>query len=70
MESASPQLTQIKSAMKASWMAGDFGQIAKYSSKTGEDFITRTAIKPGTRVLDVACGTGIRLFRQHGRELW
>jgi len=58
MQSAAPELAQIKSAMKASWMAGDFGQIAKYSAKIGEEFIARTAIKPGTRVLDVACGTG------------
>ena len=58
MQSADPELAQIKSAMKASWSAGDFGQIAKYSAKTGEEFIARTAIQPGTRVLDVACGTG------------
>lgn len=58
MQAAAPELAQIKSAMKASWMAGDFGQIAKYSAKTGEEFIARTSIKPGTRVLDVACGTG------------
>jgi SAM-dependent methyltransferase len=58
MQSAAPELAQIKSAMKASWMAGDFGQIAKYSFKAGEDFIARTETKPGTHVLDVACGTG------------
>lgn len=58
MQTAAPELAQIKSAMKASWMAGDFGQIAKYSQKTGEEFIARTAIKPGIRILDVACGTG------------
>src|SRR5436305_5462775 len=44
--------------MKASWMAGDSGQIAKYSFKAREDFNATTEIKPGTRVLDVACGTG------------
>jgi SAM-dependent methyltransferase len=58
MQSAAPELAQIKSALKASWMAGDFGQIAKYSFKAGEDFIARMQIKPGTRILDVACGTG------------
>jgi ubiquinone/menaquinone biosynthesis C-methylase UbiE len=58
MQSAAPELAQIKSAMKASWSAGDFGQIARYSAQTAEDFIARTAIKQGTRVLDVACGTG------------
>lgn len=39
-------------------MAGDFGQIANYAVKAGEDFVARTEIKPGARVLDVACGTG------------
>jgi ubiquinone/menaquinone biosynthesis C-methylase UbiE len=58
MHAAAPEFAQLKSALKASWMAGDFGQIAKYSAKTGEEFIARTPIKPGTRILDVACGTG------------
>jgi SAM-dependent methyltransferase len=55
---ASPDFAQLKSNLKASWMAGDFGQIANYSVKAGEDFVARTEIEPGTRVLDVACGTG------------
>src|SRR5438445_11607481 len=58
MQSASPDFAQLKSNLKASWMAGDFGQIANYAVKAGEDFIARTEIKPGARVLDVACGTG------------
>ena len=39
-------------------MAGDFGQIANFTVKAAEEFIERTEISPGTRVLDVACGTG------------
>src|SRR5437762_2473341 len=58
MQSASPDFAQVKSNLKASWMAGDFGQIANYAVKAGEDFVARTEIKPGARVLDVACGTG------------
>jgi SAM-dependent methyltransferase len=58
MQSVSPDFAQLKSSLKASWMAGDFGQIANYTVKTGEDFVARTEIKPGARVLDVACGTG------------
>lgn len=58
MDAASPQFTQLKSAMKASWMEGDFGEIAKFTAKEGESFIDRIGIKPGSRVLDVACGTG------------
>src|SRR6266576_4600315 len=58
MQSASPDFAQLKSNLKASWMAGDFGQIANFTVKAGEEFVARTPILPGTRVLDVACGTG------------
>ncbi len=39
-------------------MAGDFGQIARLNEKAGEDFVGRLDLRPGMRVLDVACGTG------------
>jgi SAM-dependent methyltransferase len=58
MSSGSPDFAQLKAAQKTAWMAGDFGQIAAYSAKAAEDFVARTPIKQGTRVLDVACGTG------------
>lgn len=58
MPTASPEFAQLKSRMKASWMAGDFGQIANYSAKASEEFVARTEIRPGAQVLDVACGTG------------
>ena len=59
MQSASPDFAQLKSSMKASWMAGDFGQIANFTVKAAEDFVARTTqISSGTRVLDIACGTG------------
>jgi SAM-dependent methyltransferase len=53
-----PTIEQIKSNMRSTWMAGDFGVVAKTISGAGEAFITRLAIPPGTRVLDVATGTG------------
>jgi len=39
-------------------MAGDFGVVAKTISGGAESFISRLSLPPGTRVLDVACGTG------------
>jgi SAM-dependent methyltransferase len=51
-------LAQLKQNLRASWMAGDFGQIARLNSQGAEDFVNRINLKPGTRVLDVACGTG------------
>lgn len=44
--------------MRESWMAGDFGMIARYQQQTEEQFVQRLNLAPGTRVLDVACGTG------------
>lgn len=58
MEAASLQFTQLKSAMKATWMSGDFGEVAKYAAREGETFVSRLSLKPGQRVLDIACGTG------------
>ena len=51
-------IEQIKQSMRATWMAGDFGQIARVNAKMAEEFVLGLAIEPGMRVLDVACGTG------------
>lgn len=48
----------IKARQKATWESGDFGQIAKYTMPSAEEFMSRLPLEPGARVLDVACGTG------------
>jgi SAM-dependent methyltransferase len=58
MQTVSPELAKLKSGMKATWMAGDFGQIANFISGEAQEFVTRLNLAPGTRLLDVACGTG------------
>ena len=58
MASLPDGLAELKQRMRASWMAGDFGKIAKLNSHEAEEFITRIHLKPATKVLDVACGTG------------
>jgi ubiquinone/menaquinone biosynthesis C-methylase UbiE len=58
MNAPRPSIEQIKSSMRASWMAGDFGEVAKTISAGAESFVERLPLKPGMRVLDVACGTG------------
>jgi SAM-dependent methyltransferase len=52
------ELKDLKARMKASWMAGDFGQIAKRMANGAEEFVARLDLRPGMKVLDVACGTG------------
>jgi len=53
-----PDLIALKQRMKSTWMAGDFGQIARLNEKAGQEFIGRLFLRPGMKVLDVACGTG------------
>jgi len=52
------ELSALKTKLKATWSAGDFGQIARYYADEAEAFIKRLDLKPGMKVLDVACGTG------------
>jgi hypothetical protein len=70
MQSASPDCAQLKSNMRASWMAGDFGQIANFTVKAAEDFVARTQISFGTRVLDVASVQVTLPSRPHGQVVW
>jgi SAM-dependent methyltransferase len=58
MNSTFTDIETIKGRMKATWMAGDFGLIAKSYEPGAAEFIARLNLQPGTKVLDVACGTG------------
>jgi len=58
MQTSAPDFTHLKSGMKATWMAGDFGQIANFTAREAENFVGRIGITPGSKVLDIACGTG------------
>ena len=53
-----PELQTLKTKLKTTWSAGDYGLIAKQLEKSAEGFLTRHPIEPGIKVLDVACGTG------------
>lgn len=58
MEQLSPEMESLKSRLKGTWSAGDFGRIASAYQDGAADFIKRLELQPGQRVLDVACGTG------------
>jgi ubiquinone/menaquinone biosynthesis C-methylase UbiE len=51
-------IDQVKQSLRGTWMAGDFGEIARHTTNAAEDFVDRLPIEAGVRVLDVACGTG------------
>jgi len=52
------KIDQVKQSMRSAWMAGDFGVIARTIAAGAEAFVDRLNFTPGTRVLDIACGTG------------
>lgn len=58
MTELTTELQAIKAKQKATWSAGDYGVVAKKLEASALEFLDRLAIEPGTRVLDVACGTG------------
>jgi ubiquinone/menaquinone biosynthesis C-methylase UbiE len=57
-----PQTTQdfeqLKTRLKTTWMTGDYDVFSRYLEKGAEQFFRRLEIKPGTLLLDVACGAG------------
>ena len=53
-----PEMETLKTKLKATWISGDFGKIAESFTEGAAEFVERLNLKPGVRVLDVACGTG------------
>lgn len=52
------EIDGLKARLKATWMTGDFDKIAEIIWAGGAEFMARLQLKPGVRLLDVACGTG------------
>jgi SAM-dependent methyltransferase len=58
MNEVTSNMESLKSRLKETWSAGDYGRIAKNLEAGATTFLSRIPIEPGTLVLDVACGTG------------
>jgi SAM-dependent methyltransferase len=54
----SPDMSALKTRLKATWESGDYGVFAKYLEPGALEFFDRVNIAPGTTLLDVACGAG------------
>jgi ubiquinone/menaquinone biosynthesis C-methylase UbiE len=53
-----PDMETIKTRMKATWMAGDYGTFAKYMEPGALEILASWKIPSGTTLLDVGCGAG------------
>src|SRR5215204_1604365 len=51
-------INTITARMKATWMAGDYGACAQYLESGALEILAGWQIPPGSRMLDVGCGTG------------
>lgn len=54
----SNELEQLREQARATWSAGDYDAVSEPLWLAGSRVVTATDVRPGDRVLDVACGTG------------
>ena len=54
----SPEMEALKTRLKSTWEAGDYGVFAQYLEKGALEFFDRLAIPAGTKLLDIGCGAG------------
>ncbi|WP_327365655.1 class I SAM-dependent methyltransferase [Streptomyces sp. NBC_01217] len=53
-----PRATSLKDFQKAGWSAGDYTSVAGSTVIASEQLMETLDIRPGSRVLDAACGSG------------
>ena len=53
-----PEMSALKTRLKATWESGDYGHFATYLLPGALEFLDRLALWPGIKLLDVACGAG------------
>jgi ubiquinone/menaquinone biosynthesis C-methylase UbiE len=58
MSITTPVIPTLKTRLKEIWTAGDYHHIERYMEHNIRDFYERLSIAPGSRLLDVACGSG------------
>jgi len=58
VQTATLDIQAVKARQKATWESGDFGQVAKFTIPSAEEFMAGIPLRPGMHVLDAACGTG------------
>jgi ubiquinone/menaquinone biosynthesis C-methylase UbiE len=51
-------MDEFKERQRAMWAVGDYATLSEHIRHVGEHLVESAGVDPGTRVLDVACGTG------------
>ncbi len=52
------EMDSVKTRLKSIWTAGDYDRFSRYMEGGAREFYDRLNIAPGSRLLDVACGSG------------
>ncbi|MDF0666853.1 MAG: methyltransferase domain-containing protein [Nitrospira sp.] len=52
------EMDDVKTRLKSIWTAGDYDRFSRYMEGGAREFYDRLNIAPGSRLLDVACGSG------------
>jgi SAM-dependent methyltransferase len=51
-------IEQLKTRLKTIWMAGDYDRFSRYLEVSAREFYERLPLLSGSKLLDVACGSG------------
>jgi cyclopropane fatty-acyl-phospholipid synthase-like methyltransferase len=66
MNETTSEMQKLKDKIRDTWTAGDFGEIAKAQAAAAAEFVERLGLKPGMKILDVACGSCLELVTGSG----
>ena len=53
-----PETGSLKTRLKQTWMSGDYDRFSRYMEQDAREFYERLDIPPGSKMLDVGCGSG------------
>ena len=58
MSAAPVSIDTLKARLKAMWMDGNYDYFSRFMESSAVEFLDRIGVRPGSTLLDVACGSG------------